>query len=162
MKELLDAIVARLKSKMSVLKYVDENWGQLDDYTERPVRFPCALIDMSVDSWRNLGNSVQDGEVTVNITVAVNRLKPKLPTDSVQNIPFEIYGIMDAVFAALHGWCPVQNTGKLTRTATGSIQTRDGVKSCTLAFRLRLQDENARPQRATTVIGSLQINTGTL
>jgi hypothetical protein len=162
MKELLNAIVARLKGKIPALRYVDENWGQLDNYKEQPVKFPCALIDMSVDSWRNLGNSVQDGEVTVNITVAVNRLKPKLPTDSAQNIPFEIYGIMDAVFAALHGWAATPSAGKLTRTETGSVSTRDGVKGCTLSFRVRLLDEGARPHQQSVHVNDLTINTNAL
>ena len=48
MKEILEAVMRRLKEQVPDLAYVSEDWGQMDYYNEAPpVKFPCALISVS-------------------------------------------------------------------------------------------------------------------
>ena len=51
--ELLDSIKTKI-SEISEIKYIDENWGQLDYYSAHPpVQWPCCLIDISDNSLYN-------------------------------------------------------------------------------------------------------------
>ena len=64
MKELLQAIQARITDKVTALKYVDEDWGQLDYYSPNmPVQMPALLIDASSATWSNVGELGQLGLV---------------------------------------------------------------------------------------------------
>ena len=47
MKTILNAVMQRLKEQVSELRYISEDWGQLDYYeTMPPVKFPCALVSI--------------------------------------------------------------------------------------------------------------------
>ncbi|WP_190304354.1 hypothetical protein, partial [Flavobacterium branchiophilum] len=77
MKQVLENILNKL-SEVTELKYIDENWGQLDYYSPNmPVKWPCCLIDISDVNYSNLGvdrNAVpqnrQLGKATVKLTLA--------------------------------------------------------------------------------------------
>ena len=54
MKALLEKIQEKL-SEVEGLKYIDENWGQLDYYSPNmPVQYPCVLIDIGQVQYSNL------------------------------------------------------------------------------------------------------------
>lgn len=47
MKEILLAIMNRLKAEVPDLAYIAEDWGQMDYYNDTPpVKFPCALVSV--------------------------------------------------------------------------------------------------------------------
>lgn len=70
MKQLLIDIQNRLQATVPALKYNDEDWGQLDYYNvAQPVKYPCALINISSITWSNQGDFVQQGLVSITITV---------------------------------------------------------------------------------------------
>ena len=81
MKALLEKIQQQV-SEIAELKYIDENWGQLDYYSPNmPVQFPCALIDVQQVQFTNLGRDMskkpvqrQIGQVSIKITIANMRL----------------------------------------------------------------------------------------
>lgn len=81
MKALLEKIQQQV-SEIAELKYIDENWGQLDYYSPNmPVQFPCALIDVQQVQYTNLGRDIskkpvqrQIGQVSIKITIANMRL----------------------------------------------------------------------------------------
>ena len=48
MKHILEAVMERLQEQVPDLRYIAEDWGQLDFYNDAPpVKFPCALISVS-------------------------------------------------------------------------------------------------------------------
>ena len=81
MKALLEKIQEKL-SEVEGLKYIDENWGQLDYYSPNmPVQYPCVLIDIGQVQYSNLGKDLtkrpvqrQIGSVQLRLTIANMRL----------------------------------------------------------------------------------------
>ena len=77
MKALLEKIQEKL-SEVEGLKYIDENWGQLDYYSPNmPVQYPCVLIDIGQVQYSNLGKDLtkrplqrQIGSVQLRLTIA--------------------------------------------------------------------------------------------
>lgn len=77
MKNLLEKLQLRL-AEIPQLKYIDENWGQLDYYSPNmPVQYPCTLIDVQQVQYSNIGKDLtkipqqrQIAQVQIKITIA--------------------------------------------------------------------------------------------
>ena len=76
MQTLVNDIRDRISS-LNLFKYIDEDWGQLDDYsTNPPAKWPCALVDIVEAKPGNLGGLIQVVDITIMIRVAALRLSP--------------------------------------------------------------------------------------
>lgn len=54
MQNILEAIAVKI-SEVKELNYIDEDWGQLDKYSQSPpVQWPCCLIDISSANYSNI------------------------------------------------------------------------------------------------------------
>ena len=151
MKTILNNILDHLTTEIPALKYVDENWGQLDYYApSHPVKYPCALADVNNAEWSDLGNLCQTGLAQVRITVADMKIgnTSKAAPASQRQKAFEIIDLMTGIHRALHGWRPVEHASRLTRTATRLIQREDGIKQYEMLFAIQISDETAQPQYA--------------
>lgn len=134
MKHLLNAILNRL-GEVDSLKYIDENWDQLNDYPNSAVKFPCALVDLRISEKVDYLNLVQTGNYTIEILVAHKKL-----TNSSLNAPtsqreksFEIYDIVDQIHNKLHGWSPTGDCGRMfDQTLQKDFQ--QGVKKMIMSF----------------------------
>jgi hypothetical protein len=152
MKTILSNILGRLTAEITALKYVDENWGQLDYFgPQHPVKYPCALADIDNAQWSDLGNLSQTGAAQVRITVAnlkLSNTSSAAPASQRQKA-FEIVDLMTDLHQALHGWRPAPHASRLTRTATRLVQREDGIKQYEILFALQISDASAQPQYAT-------------
>lgn len=55
MKEILKNIQSKI-TEVQAVKYVDEDWGQLNLYHgDLPVQFPCVLFDIKDGQFENIG-----------------------------------------------------------------------------------------------------------
>jgi hypothetical protein len=131
------AILLNLKqhlTQVTGIRYVDEDWGQLDDYSPNPpVQWPCVLIDVSAVSYSNLGqdatripNSRQQGEAQLTVKIA----NVKLSNTSVMAPPqgSVILDLMQQVHNRLHGYRPYERAGKLIRVSMQRSRRDDGVQ----------------------------------
>jgi len=55
--------------------YVDKDWGQLR-YDPPAVKFPCALVDIELVGFSQLGHGHQLADVSLTVTIAHRRLVP--------------------------------------------------------------------------------------
>ncbi|MDR2449684.1 MAG: hypothetical protein LBD52_06970 [Prevotellaceae bacterium] len=156
MKQILKNILDRLTTRLPALKYVDENWGQLDCFgSQHPVKYPCALTDIDNAQWSDIGNLCQTGIAQVRITIANLKLgnpsanPAKIRTNSSQ---FEIVDLMENIHRALHGWAPAEHAGRLTRTASRMVLREDGIKQYEILFSLQIADETAKPKYKTITV----------
>jgi hypothetical protein len=137
MKEFLLAIQARLIDQVPALKYIDENWGQLEYYGPNPpVKWPCSLIDVQQILWDNTGKKQQNGTGTLIIDVANIRLtntSGRAPA-SQRNQAFEIHDIIQAVHQALHCWYPLATGSRLYRKSETRVKRDDGIQQYQVAF----------------------------
>lgn len=149
MKTLLAQIQQRL-DEIETLKYIDENWGQLDYYSPNaPVQYPCVLIDVQQVQFTNLGKDItkkpvqrQIGQVTIKITVANMRL-----TNSSMQAPrqqkeeaWAIWSIMEQVHQKLHGVSVLPNVSALIRSSQNRTLRDDGVQEYEVFYFCEIQN----------------------
>ncbi len=160
MKEMLTEVQKRLVAKVPELKYVDEDWGQLDYYsTMPPVKWPCALIDLPQGSFSNTGSLVQLGLLQVKIRVADMKLSnssgaaPQTQKDK----SFAFFDLLQKVHLALHGWSGGEAYSHLMRTAFAKGKRSDGVRLYEITYTCEWKDSSTKPVLQTTAIAAVRI-----
>jgi hypothetical protein len=149
MKTVLENIQKQLGTIPS-LKYIDEDWGQLDDYSPHPpTQFPLALIDIGSIEFSHIGmdkkvvpQNRQMATGTIVITVANLRLtntslrSPKQQKDNV----WEIWNVIECVHQELHGFKPDCNSGAMMRTALRRIKRDDGIQEYEITYTIGISN----------------------
>ncbi len=148
MKQLIADIKARLAEKVTALRYIDEDWGQLDYYaSDAPVKWPCVLIDVDQTPWTNQGSRVQMGMAQLSLRFAdlkLSNTNPKAPAGQ-RTAAASIYDVMQTAFKHLHGWTASSANGPLTRTLTRKVNREDGIREFEVIYSVQLLDTDAKP-----------------
>lgn len=148
MKQLISDIKSRISGKVEALRYIDEDWGQLDYYNpNQPVKWPCAIIDVDQVTWSNQGSLVQIGMASVSIRVADMKLSntnPKAPSTQQQKAS-GIFDLLTSVHQSLHGWTADSMNGPLTRLLTRKVNRDDGIREFEMIYSVQLIDDSAKP-----------------
>ncbi|HBX45544.1 hypothetical protein [Limibacterium fermenti] len=133
MKQVIQNIQDKLMNEVSTLKYVDQDWGQMDFYTKPPVKFPCALIDIQAAQYSNIGDFTQQGVITVVIRLFDMKLSNSsngAPDNQKENAR-KIWSLIEDVNKALHGQnflqegygLPIREQMRRTKRDDGCYQT---------------------------------------
>lgn len=149
MKLILKNIQTKL-SEVSELKYIDEDWGQLDYYSAHPpTQFPLALIEIGSVNYSNIGvqrqsspQNRQIAQATLVITIANLKLTNtslKAPVNQ-QSLAWSIYDILESIHEKIHGFQPVENCSKLIRTTYRRIIRDDGIQEYELTYTFGLSN----------------------
>lgn len=149
MKELIESIQTRLANNGDI-KYVDENWGQLDYYSPHPpVKWPCALIDIVDVNFSNIGRDTsqvpvnrQQGLVTVEIRIAnlkISNTSAKAPNLQ-KDYGLSTWDLLEEVHQELHGWNPIPSGSKLIRGTVNRVRRDDGIQEYAIRYTLELND----------------------
>ena len=137
MKELLEAIQKRITEKVTTLKYIDEDWGQLDYYSNNPpVQWPCCLIDYGTIAWKNLGGKQQQGTATIILYVANLKLtntSSKAPTTQ-RTQAWQIQDIIQQVHQCVHTHLPTPTSSVLYRKSTARVKRDDGIQQYQIIY----------------------------
>lgn len=162
MKQLLSSVLTQIQETVPALKYVDENWGQLDYYGERPpVKFPCALVDIGSAQWQDTGTLAQIGIVQVRVVVATMKLtntSGKAP-QAQKDKAFEFFETLQNIHKALHGYQPAPHCGIITRRSCELLQNDLGIKMYELRFAVQINDKSAMPVHETVPKPTVRIIT---
>lgn len=142
MKTLLNDILNRLKTEVTALKYVDEDWGQLDNYSPNPpVQFPCAIVDCINVTYTNEGRLAQLGDVQIRVRIADQKLtnsSGKAPQPQ-RDAAFAIYDLLAAIHNKLHGWPSNAAYSRLIRQSMKRVRN-DGMRVHELVYTCRIAD----------------------
>lgn len=141
-KHVLNAVQTALKS-VGGLRYVGEDWGQLDFYTERPpVNLPCALISFSSGDYSDAGRNVQLAAIQFSVRVAdMPPVRGSVARPS-PDTPYEVYDLLQAVYAALQGLSGQRFT-PITRRRMSKINRDDSLREWELIFSTSFTDTDA-------------------
>lgn len=146
MEVLLKDVQARLNSKVPALKYIDEDWGQLDYYFPNPpVALPCAIIDIASVSWSNAGKKEQLGLLELVVMVAdmkttnTSMKAPQAQKDAAKGI----FVTKRDIYKALHGWAGSSHYTPLIRTSNRRIKRDDGFRIYEIRFTTEIKDISA-------------------
>lgn len=142
-KEVLQSIQNTLQA-IPELRYVDEDWGQLDDYSPNPpTQFPLGLIDIGNLQFSDIGKdrtaTPQNRQMaTGTIVISIANLKL---TNSSARAPqpqkdkaWAIWDIIESVHAKLHGVVVGGSAGALMRTAMRKIKRDDGIQEYEVTY----------------------------
>jgi hypothetical protein len=102
MKNIFLSIQEKL-SEVTELKHTDKNWGQLL-YEQPPVKFPCALLDITGVNYSQLGNLAQTANGVVEITIANLRLTHSSGKAPKKQESYTVFEIIEKIHQLLHGW----------------------------------------------------------
>jgi len=152
------SIMARIKTKVPAVRYVNQDLGQLENYnpsTGRPaVSFPCVLIDFDDFNADDLTHNIQELEGDISLRIALDTWSSasSLNDATTKAKALAYYDIEHEVYKALHGYCPgnADTCGYLTRTATSTEKREDPIRVRTIRFKLRFKDNSAAETQSTT------------
>ncbi len=148
--EILRTIQELLQEHVKEVRYIDEDWGQLDSYTPNPpVQWPCILIDEDQASFSDIGTNPravpknrQQARVFIGITVANLKLtntSARAPLRQ-KNAAWSIWSIIDSVHNALHGALLSDNTGRILRRSRQRQKRDDGIQQYHLIYEVELSN----------------------
>ena len=143
MKALIEAVQNLLEPTPGI-KYVDENWGQLDYYSPNfPVQWPCILIDINSAQFSNIGMDKQlkpvnrqMSEYTLELRIAnlkLTKTSAKSP-QSQKDFARSIWTLIEEVHELVQGFEPDENCGKLIRTGISRVPREDGVQEYAVMY----------------------------
>lgn len=107
MKHILSAVMGRLSESVPDLRYIAEDWGQLDFYNEAPpVKFPCALISVSNIKFESQTFEERRATMTILIRVADAPAVSGTQTapESYRERAFAILELMEQIGDCLYGF----------------------------------------------------------
>lgn len=143
MKQILQNIQNQL-SGIEELKYIDEDWGQLDYYSPNmPVKWPCCLIDIQSGQFTNVSKDFnkapkdrQNGSFAIKITLANLKLSHtslRAPQEQ-KNKAWKIFELIEKIHQKLHGFSPAENCSKMLRTSFSRVMRDDGVQEYNIIY----------------------------
>lgn len=143
------AVSYRLQAKVPAIKWIDQNFGQLNivesaEYRP-PVLFPCVLIDMVNFQFEELTAGAQRATGNILITIATapfSNSNFKTPTPQREKA-LEYYEIEHQVHAALHGWAPA-GFERILRRTVDKQEREDSIRERAILFEVSFTDEAAK------------------
>lgn len=120
-KEIILDIQAKLSSDVPELLYIDKDWGQLN-YEIPAVKYPCALLDISQTSFRQLGNGAQQADCDFVITIANLRLTPSSVVAPNKEDSFKMIDLIEKIHSALQMYASGKDYSPLFRSGLRKIQ----------------------------------------
>ncbi len=148
MELIIKKIQERLSSEVPDLKYVDQDWGQMDFFVKPPVKFPCALIDIQSAQYSNTGEFVQQGTAQVVIRLFdiklsnSSHLAPEGQKESVKRIWLLLKDVNKAIHA--QNFLP-KGYGLLIRDEMRRTKRDDGCFQTELHYSLQFTDNSCQP-----------------
>ena len=148
MKVIYSAVMARIKEKVPAIKWIDWDTGQLEANTERPsVRFPCALITISIPQAKDITETIQDCTTHVVVRLAFDPME-RTNSEAAPEVREEKmlpYDVISYVYAALQGFETPQFHG-LSRTSQAKENNRNGLFIYRITFKTDFEDDTAEEQ----------------
>ena len=111
-------------AEIKELKHIDKNWEQLK-YDQPPVKFPCALLDISSVNYSQLGNLAQTANGIIEITVANLQLTPSSEKAPRKENAYTVFEIIEKIHQLLHGW----SNGEFQPLIRINLQKLDATKA---------------------------------
>lgn len=149
MKNLLEKLQLRL-AEIPQLKYIDENWGQLDYYSPNmPVQYPCTLIDVQQVQYSNIGKDLtkipqqrQIALVQIKITIANMRLTNTslLAPRRQKEDSWSIWTLIEMIHQKIHGFSLLPNVTPLIRTSQNRTLRDDGIQEYEVYYSCEVQN----------------------
>lgn len=136
--------IARHLLDSKLVKQVDlynNQFAHLDE--ESVIKYPCALIEFSEISWRQLGQHAQQGEITINLHVATRSKGRTTIADRSTPPATEYLELLDDLHVAMRD-LRLAYASTFTRTASSTDHDHDDLIVNVESFRTIVVDDSAK------------------
>lgn len=165
MKQIIQNFQNKLVASVPALKYVDQDWGQMDFYATPPVKFPCALIDIQDAQYTNAGELIQHGSATVVVRlfdIKLSNSSQAAPATQKENAK-KIWQLIEDVNKALHGQNFLQQGfASPNRVSLRRTKRNDGCYQTELYYTVQFTDETCRVSKTPVSPVTSELRTVTL
>lgn len=147
MKPIYKDLMDRLKTKVTELRWIDFDFGQLESPERPPVAFPAALITIEVIEASDITDDVQDCTALISVRLAFDHLgktSAGTPQPGLDNA-LNPYNIVGKVYAALQGW-HTAHFDPLSRLRQRAEQSRHNLFIYRIDFQTRFDDETKKSE----------------
>lgn len=145
---MLVALQQRIEDKVPEIRYIDQDFGQLDFYKDRPaVALPCLLVDFTNTTYDTLSQQEQLGKVMIQCRLGFQPFSNSnnLTPSQFKEKALAYYELERKVFLALQNWAPDEMCQPLVRLNEGSEKREDPLRVRIMMFDTTFQDDGARP-----------------
>jgi len=142
--------VKQLLTQVPGINYVDEDWGQLDYYSQNPpVKWPCALIDVSNAAYNNMVRNPahipqlrQEAKCMLTVRLADIKLtnSSTLTPVTQQTAASNIKELAQLIHNTLHGINIIQQATMLLRHSMQRQMRDDGIQEYVIAYTFDLNN----------------------
>lgn len=130
MKEIVKAIQDRIKSEVPEIKYIDMDYGQLNEENP-PVKYPAVIIDidgMECEQLQECGDAkLQRVTASIRITLAWLHTSPSNQASPSRNTALKYWDVLGKIHQALQGFTDGEHFGALFRTRMASRMAAKGM-----------------------------------
>lgn len=148
---MLLAIQEKIKTEIPEIKWVDQDFGQLEIYEERPaVQFPCLLVDFIDTDFDQQGDKVQWAKQMIQFKLGFN---PYTSASSAtpakqQQQALAFYEIEKLLYQVFQQWDGNEICQPMIRTKTITQQREDTYRVRIILFTTSYDDDTARDYTA--------------
>ncbi len=139
------ALMGLIKNALPELSYIDEDFGQLDEYAgeSNPVTFPCVLIDTPDVDWSELAPGVQNGSVVMSFKLVIDCYNDTHYGSGTENKALERGAMNQRLYKALEGLSVDKDMDNMERIKSRSYTIGGGIKIYETNYRFDYHDESA-------------------
>lgn len=138
----------KLMKDVPALKYIDQDWGQMDFFQTPPVKYPCALIDIQSAEYSDQGELIQQSNTRVVIRifdVPLSNSSGRAPNNQKQNAR-KIWTLIKDINKSLHGQNFLQEGhGLPMRKGMRRTKREDGCIQTDLYYQIQSTDASCKP-----------------
>jgi hypothetical protein len=162
--KLYTALITAIQATMPAIRYVSQDYGQLEFYDNTPpVSWPCVLLDVGDATFSDASHNMQLVNATVTLRLAHASYSDisSLPPAQVRELGLKHYELEHELCNILHNWQPPHDElGALTRIATATEKRDDNIRVRTITFSTSMQYDSTSTAVSTPT--PLVINNQTL
>lgn len=140
-KNVLLAVQERLAT-IPELKYISEDWGQLDYYDKPPTLWPCALIDCDTISYTDHSQGRQSAVATFNVRVADLRLFDTSMKSPRSAQAYDMFELIQRIYVALQG-LKGETFAPITQKSIVKTKRDDAVREFSMTWQVEFYDNTA-------------------
>lgn len=133
--QLFLAIQEKIKNDVAEIRWIDQDFGQLEDYEVRPpVSFPCVLIDFNETSYEEMNQRRQQANITFTLRLGFPAFSYAANTapQSVKELALQYYELEQRLFESIQGF----DAGGIIQGCTRQSTITEGRKDDNLRVRV--------------------------
>lgn len=141
------ALQSYIQANVTVIKYIDQDLGQLKSSARPPVAWPCVLIDFEDFNFENLSENVQTAKGVITLRLGFPPYSNSSQATPSQYIRQAIsyYDLEWTLHKALQGWSPGDDYGHLTRISATTQKRTDSYRVRELRYAIAFEDYSTKP-----------------